>query len=61
MCPLEPVFPILLPLCEEKKKLAVVMRREHRAGEKLFTDYAGQTMGIVDPYTGEVRPGPMSL
>lgn len=40
---------------KEKKKLAVVMRQEHRAGEKLFTDYAGQTMGIVDPHTGEVR------
>ncbi|MFZ5798370.1 MAG: IS21 family transposase [Thermodesulfobacteriota bacterium] len=33
----------------------LVMRQEHRAGEKLFVDYAGMTMGIVDPETGEVK------
>ena len=32
-----------------------VMRQEHRAGEKLFVDYAGQTMEIIDPGTGEVK------
>jgi transposase len=32
-----------------------VMRQIHRAGEKLFLDYAGQTMPIVDRRTGEVR------
>lgn len=32
-----------------------VMRQEHRAGEKLFVDYAGQTMEIVDALTGEVK------
>jgi transposase len=31
------------------------MRCVHKAGEKLFVDYAGQTMPIVDPKTGEVR------
>lgn len=31
------------------------MRQTHRAGEKLFVDYAGQTMPIVDRQTGEVR------
>ena len=31
------------------------MRQEHRAGEKLFVDYAGQTMEIIDPGTGEVK------
>lgn len=31
------------------------MRQEHRAGEKVFVDYAGQTVGIVDPATGEIR------
>jgi len=36
-------------------KLDVVMRQEHRAGEKLFVDYAGQTVGIIDRGTGEVR------
>ena len=36
-------------------KLDLVMRQEHRAGEKLFIDYAGQTMPVVDPETGEER------
>ena len=27
----------------------------HKAGEKLFVDYAGQTMPVIDPSTGEVR------
>jgi len=36
-------------------KVDVVMRQEHRAGEKLFVDYAGQTVPIVDPGTGEIR------
>jgi transposase len=35
--------------------LDVVMRQEHRAGEKLFVDYAGQTVEVVDRHTGEVR------
>jgi len=32
-----------------------VMRQHHRAGEKLFVDYAGQTVPVVDRRTGEVR------
>ena len=31
------------------------MRQEHRAGEKLFVDYAGQTVEIIDRQTGEVK------
>lgn len=31
------------------------MRQVHRAGEKVFIDYAGQTVGIVDPDTGVLR------
>jgi transposase len=31
------------------------MRQVHKAGEKLFVDYAGQTMPVVDRKTGEVR------
>ncbi len=31
------------------------MRQTHRAGEKLFIDYCGPTIGIVNPDTGEVR------
>ena len=33
----------------------VVMRQEHRAGEKLFVDYAGQTVEIIDRQSGEVK------
>lgn len=32
------------------------MRQIHRAGEKLFADYAGPTVPIVDAHTGEIRP-----
>ena len=35
-------------------QLDVVMRQTHRAGEKLFVDYAGQTMPVIDRTTGEV-------
>lgn len=38
------------------KKLDVTMRFEHKAGEKVFVDYAGQTMGVTNPQTGEVSP-----
>ena len=36
-------------------KLGLVMRQDHRAGEKMFIDYAGQTVDVVTPLTGEVR------
>ena len=36
-------------------KLDVVMRQDHRAGEKLFVDYAGQTVPVIDRVTGEIR------
>jgi len=36
-------------------KLDVVMRQDHRAGEKLFVDYAGQTVPIIDRASGEIR------
>lgn len=31
------------------------MHIEYKAGEKVFTDYAGDTLPIIDPTTGEVR------
>lgn len=34
-------------------RIDLVMRQEHLAGEKLFVDYAGMTMGIDDSETGE--------
>lgn len=33
----------------------VVLRQTYRAGEKMFVDYAGQPLPVVDPRTGEVR------
>ena len=37
------------------KKLHVSLRQTYKAGEKLFVDYAGQTVGIVDRHTGLER------
>jgi len=36
-------------------KLKPSMRQVHVAGEKAFIDYAGQTIPIQDPFSGEVR------
>ena len=36
-------------------KLDVVTRQDHRAGEKLFVDYAGQTVPVTDRAAGEIR------
>ena len=38
-----------------RNQLDVVMRQNHIAGDKLFIDYAGQTVPVVNQYTGEVR------
>ena len=37
------------------KALKRSMRQVHRAGEKLFVDYAGQTVAVIDPASGEIR------
>jgi transposase len=37
------------------EKLDVCLRQEYRAGEKLFVDYAGQTIPIQDSQTGGTR------
>ena len=37
-------------------KLKRSMRQIHRAGEKLFADYAGPSVPIIDAATGEMRP-----
>jgi len=42
-----------------RKKLDRSMRQEHRAGEKFFVDYSGQTVPIVDAATGEIRQAQM--
>lgn len=36
-------------------RLSPTMRQAHPAGERLFVDYAGQTVGVIDGATGEVR------
>ncbi|MFK4495885.1 transposase [Bradyrhizobium japonicum] len=36
-------------------RLPLVMRQHHGGGEKLFVDYAGDTVPVVDRRTGEVR------
>lgn len=37
-----------------KKKLNVSLRQTHKAGEKLFVDYAGHRVPVTDRHTGEV-------
>jgi transposase len=39
---------------EWEKRVDVVMRQTHRAGEKLFSDFAGTTLPVTNPRTGEV-------
>ncbi len=41
---------------EWRGRLDLSMRQEHKAGEKLFVDYCGQTVPITDPSTGETHP-----
>lgn len=38
------------------KKLDLVLRQAHRAGEKLFVDWAGDKVPIVDPKSGNATP-----
>ena len=38
------------------KSLNLVMRQEHKAGHKAFSDFAGKTLFITNPCTGEVTP-----
>lgn len=37
------------------KKVNPVMHMDHKAGDKMFVDYAGKTLEIVNPATGEVQ------
>ncbi len=40
---------------EWKKTRRLSMRQEHRAGEKLFIDFCGPTVPVINPDTGEIR------
>jgi transposase len=42
-----------------RSKLDVVLRQEHKAGEKLFVDWAGATIPIQDRHTGQVLQAPL--
>src|SRR5438270_7223906 len=37
-------------------RLSPTMRQAHPAGERMFVDYAGQTVDVIDPSSGEIRP-----
>ena len=39
---------------EYRKTLARSMRQIHRAGEKVFIDYSGDTVAVIDPTSGEI-------
>ena len=36
------------------KTVSATMRQTHGPAEKLFVDYAGDTVAVIDPATGEV-------
>lgn len=36
-------------------RLSLSLRQTHAPGEKLFVDYAGQTVPVTDPLSGEIR------
>jgi len=40
---------------EFERRLTPVMRQHHAAGDKVFVDYSGKRVPIVDPVTGVVR------
>ncbi len=37
------------------RKLKLSMRQIHKAGEKLFVDYTGHTLPIINPHTGDIK------
>jgi transposase len=40
---------------ERMRSQDISMRQEHKAGDKLFVDYAGDTLAVIDQTTGEVK------
>ena len=39
-----------------KAQVNPTMRMEHKAGDKLYVDFAGDKLNIIDPQTGELQP-----
>lgn len=39
-----------------KKSVDVSLRQSYQGGEKMFVDYAGETIDIVNPESGEITP-----
>lgn len=39
-----------------KSQVNPMMHMEHKAGDKLYVDFAGDKLTIVDPHTGELQP-----
>ena len=44
-----------------EQRLSPTMRQEHVAGDKVFVDYSGKTLPIVDGKTGEIREAEIFL
>ena len=42
-----------------RSKLDVVLRQEHKAGEKMFVDWAGATIPVHDRHTGQAWQAPL--
>ena len=42
-----------------RSKLDVVLRQEHQAGEKMFVDWAGATLPVYDPRSGQSWQAPL--
>lgn len=38
-----------------RRSVSATMRQTHAAGEKLFVDFAGDTVAVIDPVTGDTR------
>ena len=39
-----------------RRSVSATMRQTHVAGEKLFVDFAGDTVAVIDPLNGDTRP-----
>jgi len=40
---------------EWRRSVSATMRQTHAAGEKLFVDFAGDTVAVIDPLSGDTR------